>query len=369
MTRGLVMSAPEVVTAFARARELGPVNGPAWQRTLQGCWWVHFTRAEYELARALASEMLDLAKQRSDDSLLLAGLNALGTVQMVCGEFIAARTSLERAVQVHAGLPFALVPAHFVHDPGVESMLTLILACWLTGEPRRARALAEQALVRAANSRHPLSEATALYSVSLLHALACEFETVYALTERLHLLVQEHDLPEKSSGFAWLRGRALIDRGQVNEGFAEMQAAVENACRLGLRTGMAGFHYHHAMACLQVGRIEEAQTSVRAGLAFSRDTGAGIVLAPLMGLSAQLEWGKGNRSEASAAWGRAVLVARAQGSAFQELQVLAAAQAHGAAAADPVRLRSVLDQFAGDPSPIVQHAHAISFGLAGAVPT
>lgn len=368
LTRELVMAAPEVVGAFARARELGPVNSRAWQRTLQGCWWVHFTRAEYGAARALAAEMLDLAEQRADVALRLAGLNALGTVQMICGEFIAARTSLERAVQDHAGMPSTLVPTHFVHDPGIEAMLTLTLAYWMTGEPRRARTLAEQALARAASSRHPLSEAAALYAVSLLHALSGEFATVLALTERLNLLVQEHELPERISGFAWLHGRALIDHGRVDEGFAEMKAAAESARRLGLRNGTAGFHYHHAQACLQVGRIEEAEASVGAGLAFSRDSGAGIVLAPLLGLSAQLDWEKGNRSEAIATWGQAFLAARARGSAFQELQVLATAQAHGANVADPDRLRRVLDLYAGDPSPIVLHALSLAYEQVGAVP-
>lgn len=360
LTREQVMAAPEVAEAFARARALGPVNAEAWQRSLQGCWWVHFMRAEYAQAQALAAEMLAQAERDGNAALGLAGRNAMGIALSLSGDFVAAKAQLEQALQAHAELDQTLPPTSFVQDPGVEAVLMLILVCWLSGEPRRARALAEQAVARAVHSRHPLSEATALYAASILHAMAGEFDTVFALTERLDRLVREQELPERRSGFAWLHGQALVARGEIEQGLAEMRAAAETTTRLGLRTGLAGFHYHHALACRTAARPAEAVAAVGEGLAFVEQAGERMLLAALLGLRAELAHEQGDALAASASWRQAIATAREQGAAFQEIQVLSSAQAAGDASAEPARLRELLRLYEGDPSPVIAAARAVA---------
>lgn len=354
-----VMSAPEVSTAFERARAFGPTEGPGWQRTLQGCWWVHFARAEFAPARALAAEMQALAAQRGDPALRLAGLNAMGLVLMGTGEFDAARAQLESAVDANAGLPARLMPTSFVQDPGVEAVLSLVLVYWIVGEPRRARALAERAVAQAVASRHPPSEAMALYTAAILHCLAEEFEAAYALTERIHALVRDQSLPDKRSGFAWLHGQALVALGRTDEGLDEMRAAAHSARQSGMRTGLAGFHYHYAQACRLAGLRDEAEASIVQGLAHAEDVGEKIVLALLMGLQAEVETARGDGDAATATWHRAIGTARSQGAVFHELQLLAAAEAHASPAADPDRLRQLLERYDLDPSPVIANARTL----------
>jgi adenylate cyclase len=320
---------------------------------------VHFTLAEYAQAIALASEILEQAEQRADSALHLAGLNAMGIVLALTGDFAAARSHLERAVEAHAKLPVALASTGFVQDPGVEAELALILVYWITGEPRRARALAERSVVLAASLRHPVSEATALYAASIVHTLAGEFDTVYSLTERLNALVREHALPEKRSGFAWLHGQALVALGRVNEGLAEMRAAAQNARDLGLRTGLGGFHYHYAVACRMAGHFSDAEASVQSGLDFVEEVEEMTLQAPLLGLRAEIEMSKGDVVTAAATWEHAISVARSQGAVFHELTLHAAALRIGSAAADSERLRRLLAYYDGDPSPVVGNARAL----------
>jgi adenylate cyclase len=320
---------------------------------------VHFTLAEYAQAIALAREILEQAEQRADAALHLAGLNAMGIVLALTGDFAAARSHLERAVEAHAKLPVALASTGFVQDPGVEAELALILVYWITGEPRRARALAERSVVLAASLRHPVSEATALYAASIVHTLAGEFDTVYSLTERLNALVREHALPEKRSGFAWLHGQALVALGRVNEGLAEMRAAAQNARDLGLRTGLGGFHYHYAVACRMAGHFSDAEASVQSGLDFVEEVEEMTLQAPLLGLRAEIEMSKGDVVTAAATWEHAISVARSQGAVFHELTLHAAALGIGSAAADSERLRCLLAYYDGDPSPVVGNARAL----------
>ncbi|MDC6166618.1 AAA family ATPase [Paucibacter sp. XJ19-41] len=359
LTRLHVLSAPEVGAAFERARALGPTQGPGWQRTLQGCWWVHFARAEFAQARTLAAEMQALATQRADPALRLAGLNAMGIVQLCMGEFDAARAQLESAIDAHASLPAGLTPTNFVQDPGVEAVWALVLVYWITGQPGRARQLAERAVAQAAASHHPLSEAMALYAAAILHSLAEEFETAYALTERLYALVRDQSLPEARSGFAWLHGHALVALGRDDEGLDEMRAAARHARQLGMLTGLGGFHYHYAQACRLIGLQDEAQASVVQGLAHAEAVGEQTVLVLLLGLQAEIEMAHGETDAAAASWQRAIATARAQGALFHELQVLASAQAHAAPAADPERLRKLLAVYDLDASPVVARARAL----------
>jgi DNA-binding winged helix-turn-helix (wHTH) protein/tetratricopeptide (TPR) repeat protein len=354
LTRLEVITAPAVVSAFERALALGALDSPAWQRALQGAWWVAYSRAELGRARALGAQMLDLAAQRNDAALRLAGLNASGMVQLLTGEFAASRLSLGEAVDIYATLSGELPPTSFVLDPGVEAAEGLAMVCCIVGEPRRARQLAEQAVVLAAANRNPLSEVTALYSASIMHALVGEFDVVRSLTERIYDLVDDHALPEKRSGFGWLHGQALVAASErADEGLAEMRAAAEAARDLGIRTGLCGFHYHYAVACRLAGREAEAIASIEAGLALMAESGETMLRAPMLLMRAEDEFARGAPEQAEASLRQAIGTAQAQGAALFELQLLAAAQCHGLGLADPHRLGQLLELYRDDPSPLV----------------
>jgi len=359
LTRQHVIAAPEVAAAFERARQIGPTDGPAWQRTLHGCWWVHFARAELAQAHDLAAEMLALAERRGDASLRLAGLNALGLVLMMTGELKGARTHLEAAMATRATVAAGQAPTSFVQDPALEALLALVLVYWTIGEPLRARALASQAVSTASASRHPLSEAMALYAASIFHAQAAEYDEVLALTERLYALVDEYALPERLGGFAWLHGQALVAQGRVDAGLEEMARAARSAREAGLLGGMIGFYYHYALACRQSGRMPDAREAIESGLALANDTGEGSLQALLLGLKAESLHALGATAESADLLTQAIGKARAQGAAFHELQLLATAQSCAAPAADPMRLGALLALYESDPSPVIASARAL----------
>lgn len=352
LTRVAVVTEPEVIAAFDKALAIGVPDSPAYQRALQGAWWVAFSRADVRRARELAAQMLDLAASRNDASLRLAGLNAIGMIQMVTGEFDAARHSLDAALQIYATVSSELPPSSFVLDPGVEAAEGLAMICWIVGEPRRARQMAEQAVALAVSNRHPLSEVTALYAASIMHALAGEMDRVRLLTERLYGLIDDHALPEKRSGFAWLHGQALVACDHADEGLAEMREAAHAARDLGVQTGLSGFHYHYALACRQAGRVDEALASIEAGLALTKEFGETMVLAPMLLMRAQAELARGAHVQAQDTMLEVIATSRLQGAVFFELQALAVAQQHGLVLADPQRLGQLLHLYEGDPSPL-----------------
>jgi DNA-binding winged helix-turn-helix (wHTH) protein len=358
LSRLHVISELEVATAFARARALGPVEGPAWSRVLHGAWWVHYARAEFGAARELAAEMLRLGHQASDPSVRLTALNALGLVQMASGELAGARDDLQAAIEIHAALADVLPPSQFVQDPGVEARAAGALLGWMMGEPAAARLQAQRAIELAAANRHPVSLVTALTCAAILHSYAGEFDAVRALTERLQAVASEQSLPPTQGDGEWLHGRALVENGQVEAGLAEMRAAARSVEATGMRLGVIGFHYQHAEACRVAGRHEEARASIAAGLRLVEASGAQQMLSPLLRLQGQDCAEAGDTAGAQAALGRAVEVARSQGAGFFELAALAAARRACPAAAAAARLEALLRRYDGDPSPVVLAARS-----------
>ncbi|MBT9465603.1 AAA family ATPase [Hydrogenophaga sp.] len=350
LTRLHVLAHPQVAKAFSQALALQAESAPAWPRALQGAWWVHYARGELDEARSLASQMLALA-DTGDTALRLAAHNALGIVNLLSGDISRARDELESAFELHAREGMHLPPTHYVQDPGVEVACGLALACWFAGEPQRARNLARQAAQRAATSHHALSELTALSAQAILHALAREFDTVHQLTERLYTLIRDHGLPPERSDFAWLHGHSLVARGQVAEGLQEMREAANSAEEFGMRSGLCGFHHHHAQACLEAGQTARARASIEEGIALGERLGGHTVLPGLLAQRAEMLAVAGEQDAATAAFHKAIACARQRGSAFFELLALAAAQRLRNPAGDPARLRELLALYDGDPSP------------------
>ncbi|NNU42046.1 hypothetical protein [Ramlibacter montanisoli] len=359
LTRLHVVADPEVAAAFGRALALRAEQAPAWTRALQGAWWVHCARGEFAQARALAGEMKRLALA-GDAGQGLASRTAEGFVQILQGDTRGGLAELEAAQDIHAREGLRLAPSQFVQDPGVALESGLALACWLSGQPRRARELAQHAAARAACNRHALSETTALSAQAILHAFAREFDTVYELTERLLAVIREHGLPTGRSDFAWLHGRALVARGLVQEGLREMREAAESAEELGMRFGLCGYHHHHVQACLEAGQVAQARASAEAGIALATRLGGHMVLPGLLAQRADLLAMAGEEEAATEAIRAALELARANGSAFFELLALAGAQQRRNPASDPARLRELLALYEGDPSPRIAEIRAVA---------
>ena len=104
-------AAPEVLHAYARARELCQQVGetPQLFQVLRGLWYFYLIRVELQTARELGEQLLTLAQQVGDPALRLEAHYALGNTLNYLGEFAAAQ-------------------AHFAQGmldlPGLESLLS-----------------------------------------------------------------------------------------------------------------------------------------------------------------------------------------------------------------------------------------------------
>jgi tetratricopeptide (TPR) repeat protein len=353
-----VVSSPAVAEAFERACAMAPARhgGAARARAMHGRWWVHYARGELAEALPFAQSMLDCAELDQDSVLERAGRSALGNTLAMMGRFDAARTALE-AVIASPPVPTGV----FVQDLGVEARAQLALVLWWQGEPRSARRLAASAVELAEDVGHPISQLVALNMAAAMHHHAGEFDIALPLNERIFEVIRHHGLPRGLGSFLWLHGSLLARRGQVDEGLSEMHTAGASCETLGMRIGLSAYHLHLADVLFDTGRIDDAEASLRQGLAVTRATQESFLLSPLLRLRAEVKLARGDIDGFETELRLALEAARERVAPFQELLslVTAARRPQGLQRAERDRLEALLERYEGESSPWVERARAL----------
>lgn len=362
-TRLHVVSSPEVAAAFERTRALAERAGagPARARALHGLWWVRFARGALPAAESLARTMLDKAAGGDDPVLRLAGHNTLGLTLAMRGQFAASQAQLAEGLALHDGLADRLPPGLFVQDPGVEARGYLALLSWWRGEPAASRRWIGEAVARAFEVRHPLSQVVALHLQTGLHFFAEDPTAALASADRLFQVIHDHDLPPMPGSFGWLRGHAVARLVDAAQGLAEMRQA-EASCRaLELQVGITGFHLHHGEVLRDAGDLPAALAAADEGLRLARERDELYLLSPLERLRAGLLASSGERTAARAALAQALAHAVQQGARWHELAALVDAVEQDLAppAGWRGRLAALLPAYAAETGPLPQRARAL----------
>jgi predicted ATPase len=227
---------PEVAQAYTRARELCRQMGetPDVFPVLRGLWVFHEARAEMQVARELAEQLLALAQRLQDPVHLIEAHRALGNTLFWLGDFAPARVHLEQAIalydfQQHRSLGFL-----YGTDPAVICLSYAAWALWLLGYPEQARRKSAEALTLAQELSHSPSLAVALVWVTFLHQSCQEVSAMQERAEALMGLAAEQ-------GFQfWLvvgtmrRDWALVQQGrQSKEEMAQLRQELAAYCAAG----------------------------------------------------------------------------------------------------------------------------------------
>jgi predicted ATPase len=222
------MAAPEVERTYARARALCQQVGeiPQLFSVLWGLWWFYEVRGEVQTARELAEELLSLAQRQQDPALLLQAHRAMGQTLYWLGELAPARAHLEQSValydpQQHHGLAF-----QYGEDPRVGCLSFLAHVLWYLGYPDQALARIHEAIPLGQELSHPFSLAHALEFAVWLHQYRREGPATQERAEAAMTLCREQGFPFFLSQGMILRGWALAEQKQWEEGIAQMQQGI-----------------------------------------------------------------------------------------------------------------------------------------------
>jgi predicted ATPase len=218
-------SAPEVASNFIRARELCQKIGemPQLFPILRGLRLYYSVRGEHRTGRQLGEQMLTLARNLQDRSLLLEAHVGLESPLFWSGELALARKHAEQGIALYDSQKHRSHAVLYGQDPGASCLLYAALALSHLGYPDLASKRAEEALALAQELTHPFSLAFTLFSAATVYSFCRQEQAVYETAQAVIALSTEQGFPMALTIGTYFQGWSLAKQGQREQGIADMQ--------------------------------------------------------------------------------------------------------------------------------------------------
>ena len=218
-------AAPEVEQTYAHARQLCQHLDDPQQLfpVLHGLRNYYNARAEYQTARALGEQLLTLAQQAQDPTLLLVAHRALGVTLFYLGVVATAHTHCVQGMALYD--PQQHRAAAFLHgeDAGVICRSYAAWTLWYLGYPAQGLARNDEAVTLAQQSTNPYSLAYAMSWAAVFHQYCREGRAAQERAEAAISLATEQGFPLWRAAGSILRGWALAQQGQAREGSEQIR--------------------------------------------------------------------------------------------------------------------------------------------------
>jgi predicted ATPase len=283
-------AAPEVEHAYARARELCQQVGetPQLFSALRGLWNFYLVGAELQTAHELAEQCLSLAQSVQDPALLLGARYALGITLFCLGEWAPVREHFEQGVALHDPQKHCSLAFLYGQDPGVVCLSYGAWVLWFLGYPEQALKRIREALTLARELSRPFSLAYALGPAASLHKCRREVQAAQEWAEAQIALSTEHGFPVRLAWGKILRGWALAEQGQGEEGIRQIRQGLAAYRATGAEALRPYFLALLAEAYGKVGQVEEGLSVLAEAVAKINKNGERMWEAELYRLKGEL---------------------------------------------------------------------------------
>jgi predicted ATPase len=324
----------EVEENYNRALELGRQlddEEKAFAAT-RGLWVCHFIRADLTRAHDLSVELLRFAKRTrlnerarpaQQTGYLIEAHRAIAMTMLYRGRFAASRHHLHRCINLYSpDLHSDLMERHGT-DPGVVSLAYLGYLLWFLGRPDAARQHSEQAIANAEKIRHPFSLAFALVFGAYLCQHLRDVEGTRDHANRAMIIASEHNFLHWKQQAAILRGWALTQAGEIDEGLSQMRLGLDQYEAMDSWLAGCWFRCLLAEAYARAGLRDAALRALDGALAVARRTGDHSYLAEVYRLQGEItlaEGGAASAGDGEDLFRLSLEIARKQGALSWELR-------------------------------------------------
>ncbi|MGE0826384.1 MAG: hypothetical protein AB7G75_26715 [Candidatus Binatia bacterium] len=218
-------AAVEVEKVYSRALELCRQVGevPQLFPVLRGLWNFYGVRGNLQAAYELGEQVLSVAQSVQDPVLLMDAYWSTGLISFYFGQFAAARVPLEQGIALYDSQRHRFQAFLYGHDPGIFCLSYAAWTLWVLGYPDQALKRSHEALDRARELSHPHSQAIVLNHVAWLHHLRREEHSAKEQAEAAVTLSTEHGFAQRVAMGNMLRGWAIAEQGQEEEGIAQIR--------------------------------------------------------------------------------------------------------------------------------------------------
>jgi class 3 adenylate cyclase/predicted ATPase len=219
---------PEVGQTYTYARQLCQHLDNPYQLfpILRGLWVYHLVRVEQQTAQALGEELLTLAQHTHDPVMLVTARCALGATLFPLGAVATAHAHFTQALALydphqHLGSEF-----RYTLDAGVVCHSYAAWTFWALGYPDQGLAQRQHAVTLAQQLAHPFSLGFALNWAARFHQFRREESAAQQCADASLHLATEQGFPLYAARGAIVRGWALVQQGQPEEGMAQMHQSL-----------------------------------------------------------------------------------------------------------------------------------------------
>ena len=234
---------PEVERIFAQVSELSQQveESPQLLPILMGLSRFAMVRGEYQTAHDLAQRFTRVAAGTEDAASLLPAHFVLGYSAFRIGRFAVARQHLEQGIALrdtwqHQPKPLESLLYRLAangQDPRVGCVSWLAWVLWHLGYPDQALMQSQKAVTLAQEQALPTSEAAARYFAAAVSRSRRESQAVLENADRVIAIATDRESPHWLASGIFLRGWALAEDGQWDDGIAQMQEGIERWRTLG----------------------------------------------------------------------------------------------------------------------------------------
>jgi predicted ATPase/DNA-binding winged helix-turn-helix (wHTH) protein len=258
MTRG--HAAGEVEQVYTRARELCRQQRPTTQlfQALMGIGAFYLVRGEYQTARALSEQFLELARQQPEPDVLLEATLLSGISRIFLGELQPAARELEDTLSRYDFERHESYIILFMQDPGVAAHALITYPLCILGYLEQAREHAEQALALARRLKHPAALVLAYVALTDSQWFWGDPAGARAFAETGLALSREHGFDLYQGTLGILLGAALCELGDGAAGLAILEQSWFGLQRVGSDLAGARSRTMLASALAHAGRTAEA---------------------------------------------------------------------------------------------------------------
>jgi class 3 adenylate cyclase/predicted ATPase len=317
-------AAPEVGETYTYARQRCQHLEDPYQLfpMLRGLWNYSLVRAEYQTAHALGEQLLTLAQQSQDSAMRLAAHRALGTTLFNLGTAAEAHTHFTQGIALYDPHQHRTSAFLYGDDAGVVCHSFAPWTLWMLGYPAQGLARSQEAVLLAQHHGHPFSLGFALCWAGVFHQFRREVRATQERAEAACSLAMAQGFPSWMAQGAILRGWALAQQGQAQEGIAQIEQGLRSFRATGAEIERSYFLALLAEAYGMMGQPETGLTRLTEALALVDTTGEHWYEPELYRLKGELllQQSADHHAEAESCFHHALEIARNQQAKSFELR-------------------------------------------------
>lgn len=194
---------------------------------LSGLWFFYTSRGEHSTARELAQRSLRIAQSVGDTGLLVQAHHILGVGFIATGDFVQALNNLELVLEHYDAQHHRSLVYTYGHDPAAVGLTHMSWALWLLGYPDRALRKCQEGEALAQRLNHPYTSLTVAAFATWVYQFTRNPQKVEELASQSISISTEHGFVFYRAYGLIMRGWALVERGCVSEGLAQIRDGLD----------------------------------------------------------------------------------------------------------------------------------------------